>query len=141
MHNGELYDYWERKPKLAEKYRFKSSSDSEIVGMLYKDVTKFLTKLVWSKRLLGSIGRNVGSCDIWWQYKAILCWKRLYWHCSHLFWYNLRRYVILVIWNEDYSWLSTECSTIASRYRNIIYSRSFYKQFFADLVMVSSYLA
>jgi len=40
MHNGELYDYWERKPKLAEKYKFKSSSDSEIVGMLYKDVRK-----------------------------------------------------------------------------------------------------
>ncbi|CAD8049746.1 unnamed protein product [Paramecium sonneborni] len=37
MQNGELYDYWDLRPELEKKYRFSSNSDTEIVGMLYKE--------------------------------------------------------------------------------------------------------
>ncbi|CAD8052116.1 unnamed protein product [Paramecium sonneborni] len=37
MQNGELYNYWSIKPELEKKYKFSSNSDSEIVGMLYKE--------------------------------------------------------------------------------------------------------
>ncbi|CAK90742.1 unnamed protein product (macronuclear) [Paramecium tetraurelia] len=37
MQNGELYNYWSIKPELEKKYQFSSNSDSEIVGMLYKE--------------------------------------------------------------------------------------------------------
>lgn len=38
MQNGELYNYWSLKPEFEKKYKFSSNSDSEIVGMLYKEV-------------------------------------------------------------------------------------------------------
>ncbi|CAD8043627.1 unnamed protein product [Paramecium primaurelia] len=37
MQNGELYNYWSIKPDFEKKYKFSSNSDSEIVGMLYKE--------------------------------------------------------------------------------------------------------
>ncbi|CAD8053843.1 unnamed protein product [Paramecium primaurelia] len=37
MQNGELYDYWDLRPELEKRYRFSSNSDTEIVGMLYKE--------------------------------------------------------------------------------------------------------
>ncbi|CAD8158900.1 unnamed protein product [Paramecium octaurelia] len=37
MQNGELYDYWDVRPMLEKKYGFSSNSDTEIVGMLYKE--------------------------------------------------------------------------------------------------------
>ncbi|CAD8143440.1 unnamed protein product [Paramecium pentaurelia] len=37
MQNGELYDYWDVRSELEKKYRFSSNSDTEIVGMLYKE--------------------------------------------------------------------------------------------------------
>ncbi|CAD8049931.1 unnamed protein product [Paramecium primaurelia] len=37
MQNGELYNYWSIKPEFEKKYKFSSNSDSEIVGMLYKE--------------------------------------------------------------------------------------------------------
>ncbi|CAD8051012.1 unnamed protein product [Paramecium sonneborni] len=37
MQNGELYDYWDVRPELEKKYHFSSNSDTEIVGMLYKE--------------------------------------------------------------------------------------------------------
>lgn len=40
MLNGEIYDYWELRPELEKKYKFRSHSDSEVLGMLFKEVKK-----------------------------------------------------------------------------------------------------
>jgi asparagine synthase (glutamine-hydrolysing) len=48
MQNGEIYNYWDLKPELEKKYKFISGSDSEIVGMLYKEVFNSFYFLAWT---------------------------------------------------------------------------------------------
>ena len=40
MHNGQLYNMQEDRPELEKKYKFRSGSDSEVIGPLYKEVSQ-----------------------------------------------------------------------------------------------------
>lgn len=47
MLNGEVYNYWDLRPELEKKYKFRSNSDCEVMGMLYKEVL-CNPSLVWA---------------------------------------------------------------------------------------------